>query len=380
MARRCIGNAIVWAAPGRHILAALLGCAVLAAPVLAARVPAGAVTAAQTGAAGPQWAWQLLHPPESPTPRADAPMAYDAETHQLLLFGGEGNFKLRCSGLFCSGTTVVGEANDTWSWEGRSWVQLQANSPYGSASQPGDRMDASMAYDARSRQLLLFGGFGPMPPQGGTWAWDGKVWLQLHPAASPPDLMGASMAYDPRTGQLLLFGGQLDNVASGKTWVWTGTDWSQLHPVRSPSARCDAPMAYDARTGQLVLFGGSNNNRNWSGSDETWTWDGKDWAELSAGETSTNAPLVSVGLSTMAYDPSGGKLLLVSEEPITNSLSPPDGLYAWDGTTWSAVAGSSRLPSLILPSMVYDPVTTQLLLFGGALPGRYFGETWSYRQ
>jgi Galactose oxidase, central domain len=62
--------------------------------------------------------WTQQHPATSPPPRDSAPMAYDAATGTVVLFGGDGNF-----GNFDL-------LSDTWAWDGSTWTQQHpATSP-----------------------------------------------------------------------------------------------------------------------------------------------------------------------------------------------------------------------------------------------------------
>src|SRR5579884_1224268 len=201
-------------------------------------------TGAPAGKLNDTWAWNgqtwlALHPSTSPPARDGASMAYDAATGTVLLFGGVSD----------SGTDL----GDTWTWNGQTWTQLYP------ASSPVARDDAAMVYEAANRQVLLFGGESQQghfsPALNDTWTWDGHTWTQLHPPTSPPARFGASMAYDAATGQLILFGGGAGNSLND-TWAWDGHTWTQLHSASSPPARIHACMVYDAASQQLVLFGG----------------------------------------------------------------------------------------------------------------------------
>lgn len=86
-------------------------------------------------------AWIKLSPSTSPLARSDAPMAYDAATRTVLLFGGEG--------IVSEGE--YGGLSDTWSWNGTTGTKL---SP---ATSPAARYGASMAYDPGTQAMLLFG-------------------------------------------------------------------------------------------------------------------------------------------------------------------------------------------------------------------------------
>jgi hypothetical protein len=91
------------------------------------------------------------------------------------------------------------------------------------ATHPSARCCASMAYDAATGTVVLFGGSGyPVTPRtyGDTWTWDGTTWTLQHPAASPPPEYDAAMAYDPATGTVVLFGGDNLHRRLGDTWLW----------------------------------------------------------------------------------------------------------------------------------------------------------------
>src|SRR5947207_2004376 len=69
---------------------------------------------------------------------------------------------------------------------------------------------------------------------GGTWTWDGSTWTPQTPATSPSARVSAVMAYDAATKQLILFGGQTGPDFLNETWSWTGSNWVKLSPANSP--------------------------------------------------------------------------------------------------------------------------------------------------
>ena len=230
--------------------------------------------------------WSQQSPATSPPPRNEAMMAYDAGTNQVVLFGGEGN---------------NGPMNDTWIWNGASWMEAATTGP-------SPRTTATMAYDASSGLVVLFGGSTENDPVlGDTWVWNGttSTWTQLSPIASPPARANAMMAYDAATGQIVLFGGDVNSTQLGDTWTFNGTTWTQLSPAKSPSARSDAMMAYDAATGQVVLFGGLNSR--FGPLNDTWTFNGttSTWTQ----QTPATSPSV-VSNAMMAYDAATNQVVL----------------------------------------------------------------------
>ena len=149
--------------------------------------------------------WTQLNPPGSPSPRL-APLAYDAATQTVVLFGG-GNIQTLVSGGIAYG--------DTWNWNGTTWVQALP------ASSPSARTLTAMSYSPELVALVLFGG-----AVGGdwvnsaddTWTWNGINWTQIQPATVPPNRYAFGMAYDPVDKVVLMFGGFSTADARGGPW------------------------------------------------------------------------------------------------------------------------------------------------------------------
>jgi hypothetical protein len=224
------------------------------------------------------------------------------------------------------GFGTMGALADTWLFMGAYWSHLTPH------TSPPARSFATMAYDASTAQLVLFGGQGPTccpacamsVSSGGrtsprlcicplaavtcfgdlsdTWVWSGNNWVQLHPKASPSARSRAVMTYDPSTGKVVLFGGQnpnccpvcarpvvcivcgpkIKNCPNGPrsdTWSWNGSNWVLLKPATSPPARSSAVMAADLPIHRLVLFGGLGFFGKNLG--DTWSWNGHTWRLVS---------------------------------------------------------------------------------------------------
>ncbi|MGH9044376.1 MAG: cell wall-binding repeat-containing protein [Acidimicrobiales bacterium] len=194
--------------------------------------------------------WTQLNPPASPPERFGASMAYDPATGNIVLFGGTNTIGLTSQDL-----------NDTWTWNGNTWTQA---SPLTS---PSPRAGASMAYDASSGNLVLFGGEDDdLNRLGDTWTWNGTDWTEQSPSVNPSPGSGA-MTEDPVTGDPVLF------APDAKTWTWNAGNWTQQSSTTSPSERVGAAVIGDPATGNVVLFGGlSLAQDNFGGLNDTWTW------------------------------------------------------------------------------------------------------------
>ena len=254
-------------------------------------------------------------------------------------------------------------------------------------SRPSGLVGAPLAYDSATRVVVLL---GAPPPPGPlydptstwklTWTWNGTDWTEQHPANSPPPRRSASMAYDAATHQIVLFGGvDLCEVHQRRgcgashpsTWTWNGETWTKQHPTQNPPSRILAQMAYDAATHQVVLFGGFRAGGSVGELDDTWTWDGTNWTE----QHPAQSPPPLAGAS-MAYDAAMHQVVLFGGGP-SGPFRNLDDTWTWDGTTWTEQHPAQSPPGTQLASMAYDAATHSILLFGGL--GKSSSETWTLR-
>jgi hypothetical protein len=212
-----------------------------------------------------------------------------------------------------------------------------------------------MDYDPALRQTVLFGGFSSTGvPLNDTWTYDGRNWTPQEPSTSPQPRIWAVMAYDPAIAKMVLFGGTVwmngHLVQLGDTWTYDGRNWAEQSPATRPSTSVGVSMAYDPAIGKLVLFG-----------DGTWSYDGTTWAQqVPAGASPpTGGPMV--------YDPAMGKMVLFGA-----------GTWTYDGTTWSQRSNGTIPPARQTASMTYDPRHKRIVLFGGTTSAGILNDTWIY--
>jgi hypothetical protein len=286
--------------------------------------------------------WVLQSPTNSPTPRLDFAMTYDAARGQVVLFGGAGG------------------SRDTWVWDGTNWTQKSPlNSPTGWAA-------SSMAYDAARGQVVLFGGSDEVGFHNDTWVWDGTNWTQQSPANSPTPRYLHAMAYDAARGQVVLFGGYGNGGPPqlNETWVWDGTNWTQKSPASSPPPRYGHAMAYDAARGQVVLFGGVCYN-------DTWVWDGTNWTQQSPGSSPPPRNRYA-----MAYDAARGQVVLFGGNHDCEGTVRGD-TWVWDGTSWTQKSPLNSPTPRYGHGGAYDAARGQIVLFGGYDSG-IRNDTWVF--
>ena len=308
--------------------------------------------------------WLHAATPSAPPARNSAALAFDGATQQVVLFGGT----MTCQSTCPAGPSLFG---DTWSWDGKIWTQRQPR------QSPSPRSNAAIAYDAEHHVVVLFGGSGTAYGTAlrDTWIWNGQNWLKEYPAVSPPARTDASMAYDAATRQIILFGGYAPSLGYpgtlNDTWAWNGTTWTLLRPSSSPPARSGASLAYDEARGQLVMFGGSPSPANFLG--DTWTWDGTNWTQQT-----TSAPNAKSG-AAMAYNADTKTVILVGGNGCTMGCVGMDHeMWSWDGATWIQLAPASPAPAGFNAGMVFDVVRHELVLFGGQTADRSSAGTWTW--
>jgi hypothetical protein len=313
-----------------------------------------------------------------PPLRADTQLVYDGKNGMLLLFSGDG-----------SGNVMSWD--DTWEWNGVSWTQMHP------AHSPSPRSDAAIAFDAKTGQVVLFGGMsaeGNTPLLADTWIWDGTDWMQQHPVSSPPARDFASMAYDAATGQLVLFGGVriagLPPAPLNDTWTWNGADWTQQHPATVPPSRVQASMAYDEANHTLVLFGGLHVGNGVNQLQDTWTWNGVNWIQqYPASSPSLTMTLDGEPMSfenpSMAYDETTRQIMLIMTGGDANGSGAlrPQRIWFWNGITWSR----HSLPGLNNDNgtLIYDPAVQSVLewisytpLINGVYSDVFIDKLWQW--
>ncbi len=293
--------------------------------------------------------WSALSPAASPPARSAAAMAFDPASGQTLLNGGQGE-----SGLL-GDTWVYRPDTDTWSEAATSGLP--------------PRQGASMAFDAGTGQLLLFGGQGTGgTPLADTWVWNAvnDSWSEVS-TSGPPARTAASMAFDAGTGQMLLFGGSgSGGTRLADTWNWSGTTWSEVSTA-GPTARSGAAMTYDAATAQMVLFGGDGAS---GALGDTWTWSA---ASHSWTQVATTGPAPRWAAAS-AFDPGTGQFLIFGG---ADAGGPFGDTWSWNGTTWSQLPVATSPPARAGGSAAYDPTVGQLVLFGGLATGTPLADSWA---
>ena len=268
----------------------------------------------------------------SPPERDRAGITWDMALNRLVVFGGE---------------DAAGSAlGDTWHWDPITnlWSDV---TPTGTS--PSARKFCALAWDAVNTRVLLFGGLqGTSTHLNDTWVFDGVSWMELAPAGPLPPVRRQHVLVErPDFADVIMCGGQEAGGAGmlGDTWRWDGASWTQIATTVSPAGKVAIDAAYDQSRQRIVIAGG---NPGPTGSISEFDSVTNDWVirPLDPG-------IYKVTRYFMAYVPSMGKTFKVSGQAL-NATTPPDltyefqsdfvATYTMSGTACAGVAG---VPTLV---------------------------------
>jgi len=162
--------------------------------------------------------WTLLSIANGSSPNARVGHCFTSNNSTTaVLFGGQGTNQ---------------QFNDTWTFTYSggvgTWTQKFPTTV------PSVRSNACMAYTGSGGVLVMFGGENEYGYLDETWTYTigTNTWTQVVFAngVGPSGRIGATMALDATSGNVIMFGGQTATAgyAVNETWSFNGTVWSQL--------------------------------------------------------------------------------------------------------------------------------------------------------
>jgi hypothetical protein len=306
--------------------------------------------------------WTALPTTGDPTGRAEALMAYDDSSGQMVLFGGYD-------------PNTLASLNDTWALTNQSWSNVS-----GSPSPPAtSALTSSMVYDQKDGYVVLYDAAPGRAPQ--TWTYSAGRWTKI--AGTGPSLSGGqSMSYDTAVGGAILFGGTnlTKGTLSNETWKFSAGRWTDLthFSPASPIGRVGAILVPAGPTGKLLLYGGLGATVSHGGYggrvvlNDTWTYQGGLWTR--AKHTHAGPPASAGGAAS--YDSNSHCALVLGGATANQSFL--SAFTEWCNGTWSPLPYPQGPADRTGASLAYDGGSFQTLLFGGANGRYFFNSTWAY--
>ncbi len=290
--------------------------------------------------------WHIQSDRGSEARRSHA-VAYDGVRQESVLFGG------------FNGTSAL---DDTWVFDGTSWVQEFP------ASSPSARYGHQLVYDLKRDVIVLFGGTdGAVNNE--LWEWDGDDWT-LRSTSGPGPRHSFGMAYDSGRGVTVVYGGDSGSGHYEDTWEWNGNQWELRDIDSAPGPRSGHAMAYDNERHEVLLFGGETPGGSFN--NQLWAWrDGNVWVLRTSG-----GPEARRGHS-MAFDSATDMMILFGGQTGTGLSGET---WKYDGQTemWSLVSTGPSPSARWLGAMTFDARRSAVVLFGGD-SGTLSNETWQHR-
>jgi hypothetical protein len=273
----------------------------------------------------------------------------EARQGGFLVEDGTSGRMLLIGGFDPSGAMVT----STWSWDGQRWDQLNVVS---------QGIDAAF-YDSVHKQTIALRATGPTAY--GTATWSG-TWNSVSSAHLPSRMVFGSgfSVFNPTTTRGLYSGvrNETTDTPGLETWTWDGSDWS-LQSGSSPVKRLGYALAYDPSRKTDIFFGGALGGGPNPNLADTWSWNGSSWTQLHPIHTP------SPGDAYATFDESLNTLVL---------LDFTGNVWRWSGTDWIAVPSSGQGPGTYHRDAAfgYDPVSRQVIVFGGSSGGAATAHTW----
>lgn len=308
--------------------------------------------------------WRPENSRAAPIARMETAATYDVARAQVVLFGG--NHCEHAGGE--NGSKRCGPSGDTWVWDGGQWAQRFAK------VQPRAREGHTMAYDAKRKQVVLFGGKDQSGQRlADTWVWDGETWAERTPPSSPPAREHQGMAYDEAREQLVMFGGYWwRDGRDGRlqdTWEWDGAVWSLRAPAVKPPARSEHTLAYDAERRLVLLIGGQGvGDVQERALQDQWAWNGTEWSDVSAKQS----PMQTTGHS-LAYDSDHHETVLFGG---SGAAWVSNETWTWDGARWTKKQVGVAPEARVGAQLVHDPERHRVVLWGGRGQMGLLTDTW----
>ncbi len=253
----------------------------------------------------------------------------------------------------------------------KGWQQL------GSLIVPPARSDPVLVFTGDFNRLVLFGGRSASTLND-TWVYDlsANAWHAVTSTPAPDARYGAGAAYDFARKHVVIFGGQSTTRFFNDVWVFDveTEQWSKVTTIgTAPAARSSMALAIDRPYDQLIIAQGATARGR---TDETWTLAlaSKVWQNFSPPSYPD-----ARSQSGAVFDSNHHRLIVFGGMGTTGtalndqwSLDPIAQVWRQFGT----ITPGNPAPRSG-STLVYDPISYYIFLFGGKTAGGLSKEVWS---
>ena len=167
------------------------------------------------------------------------------------------------------------------------------------------------------------------------------------------------LVYDNKNQTVILLDGTYPAIqaASGfsEPWSWDGKNWKQISNS-GPQARYTNSTVYDSKRKRIISYGGRIGKSEII-SNELWEWDGMNWIKAS------DSTIGRRDHPMMAYDVERGKTIVFGGGKYPRTKTWSQDTWEWDGKKWELAHTAGPLGRV--GNMVYDKKNKLVILFGG---------------
>jgi hypothetical protein len=160
------------------------------------------------------------------------------------------------------------------------------------------------------------------------------------------------MALDPVTQSVLMFGGVDDAGSAGlnKTWTFDGSNWTEHTTRTQPDARFAFGMATDDDNGRVILVAGQEDvptiGGAFSGFQDVWQWDGA-WSRIDVSRT--GSPTIQG--RGVAFDPVRSEVVLFGGAQIGGAAQILNSTHTYNGTTFTTKSPAFNMSASVSSSL-----------------------------
>ncbi|MGC4116739.1 MAG: hypothetical protein QM765_19700 [Myxococcales bacterium] len=231
-------------------------------------------------------------------------------------------------------------------------------------------------YDHGRRKIVVYGGWDGSCVDhrdclnDTMWEFDGWNWTPLCTGCAPGGRQGHGVVYDPLREKVVLFGGSTkESEFESDVWEWDADHGWQLVDDGGDPTRTDAPsprtrfhFAWDGARNVAVLYGG--NTVDMGSATDTWEYapGTRSWTRGVSADSGGPGPSCD-GTNNLVFDPVASRMLLYGGQDCSSGRR--DDLWAWDGSGWSKVCEACTGIVREGPGVVVDLARRKLVVVQG---------------